>query len=124
MGRQEMTKAEVVQVRAATGSRESGPDSGGNGPEPPDRLVACRLRSEQHWHICSRRKKSSVGIYHLLSGTGTEFCERSKPDINLAQIHSGIRKQLLSTTFGQQGKLDKAPDVFQLHREACGRTLL
>lgn len=45
-GRQEMTHAEVVQVRAVTGSRESGPDSGGKGPERRS-LVAWRLRSEQ-----------------------------------------------------------------------------
>lgn len=41
-----MTKGEVVQVRAVTGSRESGPDSGGKGPERSS-LVARRLRSEQ-----------------------------------------------------------------------------
>lgn len=45
-GRQEMTKAEVFQVRAVTGSRESGADSGGKSPECSSPVV-CRLRSEQ-----------------------------------------------------------------------------
>lgn len=45
-GRQEMTKAEVVQVRSVTGSRASGPDSGGKSPERSS-LAACRLRSQQ-----------------------------------------------------------------------------
>lgn len=39
-------EAQVVRVRAVTGSREPGPDSGEKGPAPSS-LAACRLRSEQ-----------------------------------------------------------------------------
>lgn len=37
---------------------------------------------------------SSLEIHLSLRGTWTEFCEKSKPVINLAQIQSGVRKQV------------------------------
>lgn len=45
-GRQEMTKAEVVQVRSVTGSLACGPDSGGKRPARSS-LAARRLGSQQ-----------------------------------------------------------------------------
>lgn len=50
------------------------------------------------WHICSRMKTSSVGIHHLSRGPWTEFCEKWKQETNLAQIHSGVRKQVGNTS--------------------------
>lgn len=55
IGRQEMTKAEGVQVRSVTGSRAPGPDSGGKSPGAEQRWprAASGAGSPHGWGLWS-----------------------------------------------------------------------